>query len=67
MNKERIAEIIYEQLSYAYCDNCRYALEIPEDEDRFSPCDECYRKYNNWGISMAEAKRIVERIENDEL
>ena len=64
MSTEKIAEIIYEELSYMYCDNCRYATEIAEDPDRiFSPCDECYRKYNSWGISMSEAKRIANMID----
>lgn len=61
MNKEKIAKIIYEELSYMYCDNCRYAFEISEDDPDWS-CDECHRKNNGWGISMAEAKQIAEII-----
>ena len=63
MSTEKIAEIIYEELPYMYCDNCRYATEIAADPDRiFSPCDDCHRKYNSWGISMSEAKRIADII-----
>lgn len=64
MSIEKIAEIIYEELPYMYCDNCRYATEITEDPDRiFTPCDDCHRKYNGWGISMNEAKRIAHIID----
>lgn len=61
MNKDKIANIIYNELSYMYCDNCRYAFEIGEDDPTWN-CDECYRKYNSWGISMAEAEHIAEMI-----
>ena len=63
MNKDKIANIIYNELSYMYCDNCRYATELSNDPDTdFSPCDDCHRKYNSWGISMTEAERIAEMI-----
>lgn len=67
MNKEKIANIIYNALSYMYCDNCRCAFEISKDDPDWS-CDGCNRKNNGWGISMAEAERIAEMIrgiEND--
>lgn len=64
MSKEKIAEIIYEELSYMYCDNCRYATELTEDPNTdASPCDDCHRKYNGWGISMNEATRIANIID----
>lgn len=28
---EKIAKIIYDEVSYMYCDNCRYSIEITED------------------------------------
>lgn len=69
MNKEKIVNIIYNELSYMYCDNCRYATELTDDPDTdSSPCEDCHRKYNGWGISMGEAERIAEMIggtEND--
>lgn len=61
MNKEKIANIIYNELSYMYCNNCRYRSEIGRDEEEWH-CDDCHRKYNAWGISMAEAERIAEMI-----
>lgn len=61
MNKERIAKIIYENLPYMYCDNCRYNSEIDESDINYG-CEDCHRKYNGWAISMATAKEIAERI-----
>lgn len=63
MNVDKIAQIIYDNLSYMYCDNCRYNSEIKEEDG----CDDCHRKYNGWGISMATAKGIAEKIKNDML
>ena len=54
----KIADIIYENLYYMYCDNCRYNDEILEDENSYDPCEDCHRKYNGWGISREEAERI---------
>ncbi len=64
MTKKEIAKLIYEELYYMYCTNCRYASEIGED-DLSHGCDDCHRKYNGWGISMAEAERIAEMISGD--
>lgn len=61
MTKKEIAKLIYEELCYMYCNNCRYNSEIGEDDPNFG-CDDCHRKYNGWGISMAEAERIAEKI-----
>ena len=62
--KEKIAKIIYEELCYMYCDNCRYDSEIGEGDLNFG-CYDCHRKYNGWGISMAKAERIAEMIGGD--
>lgn len=62
MDIDKIAQIIYDNLPYMYCDNCRYNSEI-EDEYR---CEDCHRKYNGWGISMATAKGIAKEISNME-
>lgn len=61
MKITEMAKIIYENLDYMYCDNCRYNSEIGEEDPSWS-CDECYRKYNGWGISMKEATRISELL-----
>lgn len=54
----KIADIIYKELNYMYCDNCRYNSELKTDEYGNSGCEDCHRKYNGWGISKAEAERI---------
>lgn len=64
MMKENIAKIIYEELCYMYCNNCRYNSEIGEDAPDYG-CDDCHRRCNGWGISMAEASRIAEMIGDD--
>lgn len=55
--KESIAKIIYNKLDYMYCDNCRNSGRLD--------CDFCYRKYNDWGISMDKANEIAEMILKD--
>jgi len=57
----KIADTIYEELSYMYCDNCRHSSE-DTDED-YSHCDECYRKYNNWAVSKETAECIEKLCE----
>lgn len=49
----KIADIIYDTLGYMYCDNCRNAID--------GNCDECHRKYNNWGVSM-ETAELIEQL-----
>ena len=53
----RIAELIYDELSYAYCDNCRNAID--------GNCDDCHRKYQNWGISKETAEFLERKIEKE--
>ena len=61
MNESRISDLIYDRLSYMYCDNCRYDSEIPG-----GGCEDCHRKSNGWGISRAMADNIAALIcEND--
>ena len=52
----KIADTIYKELSYMYCDNCRHSSE-DTDED-YSHCDGCYRKYSNWAVSKETAEYI---------
>lgn len=60
--KEGIAKIIYDSLSYMYCDNCRFNSEINEEDSDEWGCDDCHRKYNGWGISMQESRCIAKDI-----
>lgn len=63
---QRISDLIYQTLSYMYCDNCRYSEEISEKECELiygeSPCEMCHRKYNGWGISMVKCNEITKKI-----
>lgn len=58
-NNDKIASILYEEIGYMYCDNCRNSNETEDWEEK---CSWCHRKYNGWGISRAEAERIAELI-----
>ena len=53
----KIAEIIYEELDYMYCDNCRYQIDSV-DEYGTDHCEDCHRKYNGWAISKETAEAI---------
>ena len=53
--REKIANIIYDELSYIYCFNCR-------NEDDDDSCEVCYRKYMNWAIGKSTAEEIADKI-----
>ncbi len=58
-NKEEMIQILTDNLSYCYCDNCKYGdYEIYGDDF----CEGCYRKYSNWALSPATAEEIVDKI-----
>jgi len=57
----KIADIIYEELGYMYCDNCRYQ-ENSEDEYGIDHCEYCHRKYNGWAVSKETAEAIEKRF-----
>lgn len=61
-NAQTIADLLYEEIGYMYCDNCRFNSEIKEEDTDEWGCDECHRKYNGWGISRAESERIAKKI-----
>lgn len=56
MTKEEASKLIYNELNYAYCDNCRRA-----DEDEHN-CYDCHRKYNNWAVSKEVCDELAEKI-----
>ena len=64
--KQAITTLIYNDLDYMYCDNCRFGSEISEEEsiERFGywGCEDCHRKYNGWGISQATAEYLAKEI-----
>jgi hypothetical protein len=57
---KQISKIIYEELSYIYCDNCRHVYAYKNEE--IDPCEECHRKYMQWEISESFCNAIAERI-----
>ena len=59
--EKEISDLIYETLDYMYCDNCRYNTEEIEDEGDY-PCEDCYRKYNNWAVSRSTCDSLAQRI-----
>ena len=61
-NVQKIADLLYKEIGYMYCDNCRFNSEIKEEDTDEWGCDECHRKYNGWGISRAESERIATEI-----
>ena len=61
----KIADIIYTELSYVYCDNCRYN-DNPVDRYDIDHCENCHRKYNGWAVSRETAEFIEKQCENEE-
>lgn len=61
MTKEEISKLIYDELSHAYCYNCRY-----KTENDLTNCEECHRKYMNWAISKVKCNLIAEKIKDGE-
>lgn len=58
-DKEKIVEILVDDLDHCYCDNCKYG-DYETYGDEF--CDGCYRKYQNWALSSATAEEIADKI-----
>lgn len=57
--KEKIVEILTTELSYCYCDNCKFE-SYDSDEDIY--CWECHRKYQNWALSPDTAALLADKI-----
>lgn len=57
--KEKIINILINELDYCYCDNCEY-----DDWDKYQEhyCDDCLRKYQNWRLSSNTVTEIAELI-----
>lgn len=59
---QKISDLLYKEIGYMYCDNCRFNSEIREEDSDEWKCDDCHRKCNGWGISRAESNRIARKI-----
>lgn len=49
--KDKIIEILMEELRQVYCDSCDGEY-----------CEDCNRKEMNWGIGYHKAEKIADRI-----
>lgn len=58
LNKEKIVEILMDNLYYCYCDNCEFSDEKYEEEH----CYDCYRKSMRWSLSTITAEKIADQI-----
>ena len=58
-NKEKIINILINDLNYCYCDNCKYG-DWDKYHDKY--CMECHRKYQNWSLSKETASRLADEI-----
>jgi hypothetical protein len=64
--QHQISNLLYKEIGYMYCDNCRFNTELDEEqfekENGYWGCDDCHRKYNGWGISRAECDSLARKI-----
>ena len=58
-NRQKIVNILTTELSYSYCDNCKYN-DYEEYEDKY--CMDCHRKYQNWALSPDTAEKLADQI-----
>ena len=57
--KEKIINILINELSYCYCDNCEYNNWNKYQDNE---CDNCHRKYQNWKLSTDTAALLADKI-----
>jgi len=55
MKAEQIVDILVNELSSVYCNNCAWG-------DSQEHCEDCHRKSMMWGISEDTAKRLADNI-----
>lgn len=64
--QQKISDFIYDDLNSVYCDSCRLATEISEEEAEeqygYWGCENCHRKYSGWAISKAACDYLVRKI-----
>ena len=57
MMKEKIAEMLYQNLGAVYCYSCEYG-----DFENEDMCEDCHRKYMNWALSHKAADGLAEEV-----
>ena len=57
--KEKIINILINELCYCDCDNCEYGNW---DKYQDNECGNCYSKYLSWRLSSDTAAKIAKQI-----
>lgn len=57
--KNKIVDLLLDELSYIYCDNCKFN-DVKGTEE--APCDECHRKNMHWEASDKFCQQIANKI-----
>ena len=57
--RQELVNFLMDELSYCYCDSCKYAEEEFWNE---SNCEYCHRKYSNWSLGKTTAEMLVDKI-----
>jgi len=63
--KEKISNILFEELDYIYCNNCRFSddnYDYTQEEFNSSPCEDCCRKQMKWEISKEFSEKLADKI-----
>lgn len=56
--KEKIINILINELCYCYCNNCEYG----NWDKYYNECDDCHRKYQNWKLATQIAEQIIKEV-----
>lgn len=56
--KEKISEMLYQNLGAVYCYSCEYG----DGDFESDMCEGCHRKYMNWALSRKAADGLAEEI-----
>lgn len=63
--KDKISELLYNELDYIYCDNCKFCSVSEEESNEkygYWGCEDCHRKYMGWEISKKFSDKLAEKI-----
>lgn len=61
--KDKIVDILMNELSDVYCNNC-CGNDNNEDDEDYNRCEYCHRKSMYWGLSKETAERLANEIIN---
>lgn len=63
--QQQISELLYKELDYTYCDNCKFANLTEEEANKLYGhygCSYCHRKYMGWEISKTQCDSLARKI-----